>query len=84
MVGVILMTNSLTPDAPVVAQDRQHWQTASAASDLMAEEAALETRLLGVAAESDLHRLVDGVSGSAERAIATDLSPRSKIRIAAW
>ena len=71
MVGAILIINVLTPEAPLVAEDRHAWETAAAAADLSAAERALEARLLAVAADDDLPRLVDGISGTAERATAT-------------
>jgi len=71
MVGVIFILSTLTADEPAVAQDHYGWETAAGAADLAAAERALESRLLAVAADADLRRLVDGVGGNAERATAT-------------
>ena len=73
MVGVIFLINSLTSEEPLAAVDRHAWETSTAAADLSAAERELETRLLGVAADDEVHRLVDGISGSAERSIAASV-----------
>jgi diguanylate cyclase (GGDEF)-like protein len=70
MIGVIFLVNSFTPQEPPAASDRRSWQTSTAAAELTAREGAVEARLLGVAADSEVHRLVDGISGSAERTVA--------------
>jgi len=71
MVGAIFIVNSLTPEEPMAAEDRRGWETASAAADLSAAEREVEARLLAVAADNELRRLVDGISGSTERGLAT-------------
>ena len=71
MVGVIYLIGSFTADEPVVAADLHAWETAEAAADLAAAEGAIEARLLAVAADADVRKLVDGVNGNAERATAT-------------
>jgi diguanylate cyclase (GGDEF)-like protein len=70
MVGVILIINMLTPEASPTAEDRRDWETSTAAIELLSQEQAVENRLLGVAADSEVRRLVDGISGSSERGIA--------------
>ena len=70
MVGAILIVNQFTADEPAVADERRTWQTTTAAVDLIDREQAVENRLLGVAADSELQKLVDGISGSAERDVA--------------
>ena len=69
MVGVILIINTFTPDAPP-RTDGNAWETASAAAALQEAERDVHARLLGVAADSEVQRLVDGLSGSSDRAIA--------------
>ena len=69
MVGVILIINTFTPDAPP-RTDRNAWETASAAAALQEAERDVQARLLGVAADSGVQRLVDGISGSGDRAAA--------------
>lgn len=71
MVGVIFIINSLTPEEPLAAEDRHTWETAAAAADLSAAEHQIEARLLAVAADGEVRKLVDGVSGTAERGVAT-------------
>jgi diguanylate cyclase (GGDEF)-like protein len=70
MVGVIVLMNTLERDAST-APDTQAWETAAAAADLAAAERSLEARLLAVAADPDMRRLVDGVDSDEERATAT-------------
>ena len=71
MVGVILLSNYFTPEPPTLAVDPQAQETAAAAGDLTAAERDIETRLLAVAADVDMRKLVDGIAGNAERATAT-------------
>ena len=71
MVGTILIFNTLTPDEPPSARERYAWETAAGAADLAAAERDLEARLLAVAADNDVRRLVDGVDSEAERATVT-------------
>ncbi|MEX1297250.1 MAG: diguanylate cyclase, partial [Candidatus Limnocylindrales bacterium] len=71
MVGVIYLTGALAAEEPPSGADLHAFETAAAAADLAAAEKAIETRLLAVAADADLRRLVDGVSSAAERATAT-------------
>ena len=73
MVGAIFLIGSLTAEEPLAAEDRHAWETSTGAADLSAAERELETRLLGVAADDEVHRLVDGISGSAERSIAASV-----------
>ena len=71
MVGVILFMGALKTEEPPSTAGLHAWETAEAAADLTAAERALEARLLAVAADADLRKLVDGVSGTSERATAT-------------
>ena len=71
MVGVILLMGALRTEEPPSTAGLHAWETADAAADLTAAERALEARLLAVAADADLRKLVDGVSGTSERATAT-------------
>ena len=71
MVGVVLLMGALKTEDPPSTADLHAWETAEAAADLTAAEGALEARLLAVAADADLRKLVDGVSGTSERATAT-------------
>jgi len=71
MVGSILIINTLGPDEPAVTTDDHAWQTAMAAAELTAAEREVEARLLAVAADDDVRKLVDGVGGAAERATVT-------------
>jgi len=70
MVGVIFLINSLAPAEPAAAQDRHAWDTATAAADLTATQGAVEARVLGVAADAEMRKLVSGISGSTDRSIA--------------
>ncbi len=70
MLGVLLLTNALRPEADTRTGERRDWQTAIAAADLTQRLAGLEDRLLAVAADPALQQLTDGVSGSAERQVA--------------
>jgi diguanylate cyclase (GGDEF)-like protein len=66
--GVWIATLSDDHDGPFVAQQAR---TASAdAASLMLHEQAIEARLVAVAADGDLERLADGVTGRAEQEIA--------------
>jgi diguanylate cyclase (GGDEF)-like protein len=71
MVGAIFIINLLTPEESTPAQDRHTWETAVAAAELAAAERELEARLLAVAADAEVRRLVDGVSNENERAAAS-------------
>jgi diguanylate cyclase (GGDEF)-like protein len=71
MLGVILLGSTFGGGADEHVSDQRAWETASAAADLSAREVSIETRLLGVAADPDLLRLVDGIGGSGERQIVT-------------
>jgi diguanylate cyclase (GGDEF)-like protein len=73
MLGVILLTNTFQPEADTRTAERRAWETASAAADLTARLAGIETRLLGTAADPRLQQLVDGVSGAAERTTASEI-----------
>jgi diguanylate cyclase (GGDEF)-like protein len=69
MVGAIFLINTLTPEAPLAAEDRRAWETATAAADLTAAAGDVKARLLGVAADSEVQRLVDGIDSGAERGV---------------
>jgi diguanylate cyclase (GGDEF)-like protein len=71
MIGAILIINTLAPEEPPTAEQRYGWETAAGAADLAAAKRDVEARLLAVAADNDVRRLVDGVDGAAERATAT-------------
>jgi diguanylate cyclase (GGDEF)-like protein len=71
MVGVIFLTGSLASEEPPSGADLHAWETSAAAVDLAAAERAIESRLLAVAADVDVRKLVDGVDGNSERATAT-------------
>ena len=71
MIGTILIIGSLAPEEPLVAEDRHGWETAAGAADLAAAEREIEARLLAVAADNDVRKLVDGIGDAAERATAT-------------
>jgi diguanylate cyclase (GGDEF)-like protein len=73
MVGVILIYRQVAPTAPLPAEDRHQWETASAAAELLAAEQGLEARLVATAANSDARQLVDGVS-PAEREAAVGVA----------
>jgi diguanylate cyclase (GGDEF)-like protein len=67
MGGVILLGASLSREADDTVAGRRAYETAGAATTLMAREQQVEMRLVGVAADPDLVRLVDGISGASER-----------------
>jgi diguanylate cyclase (GGDEF)-like protein len=69
MIGAIVLSNTLTPPADDSVQTGRSWETSAAAASLIAAEQAVENRMLGVVADSQLRRLVDGVGGNAERLI---------------
>jgi diguanylate cyclase (GGDEF)-like protein len=71
MLGTILLMSSLDQRPPVVASERQAWETASAANDLRVRLTRLESQLVGVAADASLRVLLDGVDGAEERALAS-------------
>jgi diguanylate cyclase (GGDEF)-like protein len=70
MLGVMLLTATLQPDADTQTAGRRAWETGAAANDLATRMSELETRLLRSAADPELPLLADGISGAAERAIA--------------
>jgi diguanylate cyclase (GGDEF)-like protein len=73
MLGVVLLASAI-PSAEADANDaRLTWATATAATELMARERDIEARLLGVAADPAIGRLLDGVSGQSERQAADRL-----------
>lgn len=71
MIGVIFLIGSFTTEEPSSGADIHGWDTAAAAADMTAAVDAVESRLLAVAADVDLRKLVDGVDGPNERATAT-------------
>ena len=71
MVGAILIINTLSAEDMAPVENGHAWQTAAAAAELTAAERAIETRLLAVAADDSVRKLVDGVNGAAERATVT-------------
>ena len=71
MLGVILITNAFSPKEAVPAPDGHAWETAAAAAELTAAEKDIEARLLAVAGDADIRKLVDGVDGAGELATAT-------------
>lgn len=71
MLGVIVLTGTITATPAQGIPERSAWQTSTAAADLTARLQAFETRLSGVATDAALHRLVDGISGTDERQVAT-------------
>ncbi|MFV2064529.1 MAG: EAL domain-containing protein [Chloroflexota bacterium] len=73
MLGAIVINNSLAPPPDTRVDAQRSWQTSVAAADLIAREQLIEARLLGTVADPDLHRLVNGVNGSAERQTAARL-----------
>jgi diguanylate cyclase (GGDEF)-like protein len=73
MVGVIYLTGALTGDDPPSGADLHGWETSAGAADLAAAEKVVESRLLAVAADTDVRKLVDGVDGTDDRAIVTKL-----------
>lgn len=73
MVGVVMLNNTLAPEPDHSVRSQRSWATAAAAAALGDQQRLIETRLLGVVADPDLHRLVDGVSGADERQTATRL-----------
>ncbi len=70
MVGVFLIVQTFTPDELPSADNSRVWETATAAADLTSREQELEARIHGAAAEPEVHRLADGISGSSERSAA--------------
>jgi diguanylate cyclase (GGDEF)-like protein len=70
MVGVIYLIGSFSSEEPPSGADLHAWETSAAAADLAAAERAIESRLLAVAADADVRRLVDGVDNDRERATA--------------
>ncbi|MGD8485567.1 MAG: hypothetical protein PVH07_02900, partial [Chloroflexota bacterium] len=71
MVGAIYIGHAFSPDAAPPSADERAWQTATAATELAAAQRELEGRLLALAGDPDVRRLVDGIDGSAERATAS-------------
>ncbi len=71
MVGAIYLVGSFTTEEPPSGADLHAFETAAAAADLSAAQADVEARLLAVAADVDLRKLVDGVGGANERATVT-------------
>ena len=70
MLGTILLTTTFAQRPTAAASDRQAWETASAAGDLGARLERVESRLLGMAADTTLRSLLDGVDGTEERELA--------------
>jgi diguanylate cyclase (GGDEF)-like protein len=66
MLGTILLTTTFAQHPAAVASERQGWQTAGAAADLRARMTGIESRFLGLAADSTLRALLDGISGDEE------------------
>jgi hypothetical protein len=64
MVGVIYLIGTLSSEEPSGAAELHAWETAAAAADLAAAEREIESRLLAVAADVDVRKLVDGISGN--------------------
>ena len=60
MVGVIYLIGSFSEREAPASSDPRAFQTAASAADLAASEQAIEQRLMDVAADADVRRLVDG------------------------
>ena len=73
MLGVVLLGSAVPSEAVESNDARRAWATATAAAELMARERDIETRLLAAAADPAIGRLLDGVSGQAERQAADRL-----------